>query len=127
MIATNTKTATRNFCLILISINFKPGEKYKKNPKLPNENGKNGINALRCKAFRLTNLTKGDTPWNPGCLGEARQSLAFVHVRTEATPSTREERLYGWFQGNIGGPPDTPCPDGRRVKKAKGCHHDTQF
>jgi len=62
---------------------------------------------------------QGDTPWNPGCLGEARQSLAFVHVRTEATPSTREERLYGWFQGNIGGAPRYPLSGWKASQKGK--------
>ena len=66
MIATNTKTATRNFCFVLIGINFKSGEIYKKTPKLPNASEINGINDLRCKAFRLTNLTKGEPLGTPG-------------------------------------------------------------
>ena len=127
MIATNIKTATRNFCFVLIDIKFEIGRNIQKNSETSKRERNKWYKYPTVQGVPPYKPDQGGTPWNPGCLGEARQSLAFVHVRTEATPSTREGRLYGWFQGNIGGPPDTPCPDGRRVRKAKGCHHDTQF
>lgn len=62
---------------------------------------------------------QGGTPWNPGCLGEARQSLAFIHVRTEATPSTREGTFERLVSGQYRGAPRYPLSGWKASQKGK--------
>lgn len=62
---------------------------------------------------------QGGTPWNPRCLGEARQSLAFVHVRTEATPSTREGTFVRLVSGQYRGAPRYPLSGRKASQKGK--------
>jgi hypothetical protein len=94
------------------------GEIYKKIPKLPNANGINGINTLRCKTFRLTNLTKG-TPLGTPSVRRGKAKPCFCPRTNRGNTKHTRGTFVRLVSGQYRGAPRYPLSGWKASQKGK--------